>query len=273
MALIYKEIDYDRILKEDIDKLEERINLVNKENRRVSIRRNMLKTGYILKYSLPFILTTGLTFGIFSLFGRKPFVKDSYDATAEIRTEIDNFGIEKEEKEYKRKHNFEGYLSYTSEWKRNDKGTYYREIKKYITTDIEENVIRKIVKDENIESLDDILGTPSVYKVEKKNILTEKDKEKVTYLEAIIYNIDENDFITITETNKSNIVSTTIWIITNLYANALLYDTIKKETNGKFKRSFESHMDTINEEYPNVDTRDLVRKLEYKKEQYKKYSK
>ena len=125
----------------------------------------------------------------------------------------------------------------------------------------------------DFNSLDDILGTPIIDKTETRNDLTITQINAKPYMQAIIYREDKNNYITITESNKNNIITTTIWIIVNLYTNALVYDAIMKETKGKYKKNFEKRLEKINENYPNTNSSEMVKKLELKKEQYKKYSK
>ncbi|MBQ6494635.1 MAG: hypothetical protein IJI49_01385 [Bacilli bacterium] len=264
---------YSEVLKKEINKLQDEINIINKINNQTKIKRNTIKGLYTLRHILPFILTTGLTFGAFSAFEGTPFKKDSYIATLEVKKNIDSKGVTKIEQKYKRNHNFEGSLSYIGEWTKQDNGTYTRKIKKYLTNDIEENIIENIVNNVDFNSLDDILGTPIIDKTETRNDLTINQINAKPYMQAIIYREDKNNYITITESNKSNIITATIWIIVNLYTNALVYDAIMKETKGKYKKNFEKRLEKINENYPNTNSSEIVKKLELKKEQYKKYSK
>ncbi len=251
---------------EDILKKEqEEISRIKKINEENSLKRNTIKTGYYLKYLLPYILTTGISFGLFSIIGKAPFIKDSYDATLETKKEIDSYGIMKKEEQYKKNPTIRATITYLTDWEERQNGIFVRERNTYIASEFKEEVIEKIVKNNDITSLEELLGQPISTETQTQYTTNKNNLPHSPYMTAIIYNEDQNSYITITESNKSNVIYTTIWLITTLYANALVYDDIKKATKGKSKEEFKKEMKKIDERYPKVDTSKMTKKLKLDK--------
>ncbi len=246
--------------------LEELLKDANALNRSNGAKRKLGKSKLIVNHAWPFVLTTGLTFGAFSALGKTPFIKDSYEASLETKIEIDSIGIEKEYQYYKRNHNKEGTISYVGRWQEREDGLYERETKKYLVNDVEKNLIMRIIKNKDIESFDDVFGTAISSKTEVKSNPTDDELSIIPYIEAVLYYEDKNEVITIVESTKSNVIWTTIWLISNLFANALLYDEIDKISKGKFRENYRKLKDKLDEIYPETDTKEYKKVLKLKKE-------
>lgn len=112
---------------------------------------------------------------------------------------IDSFGNDKTISEYVADFDKNpGTISYISKWKLNENNEYERTTKKYNLNNLKPEIVKNIVlkSDEDI-SLDEMFGNPMSVETEIGANLTEEEISKESYVEAIMYSEDENEFITI----------------------------------------------------------------------------
>ena len=233
-------------------------------NLKVNMLRGLkisLRAGQLVA---PYVLTAGITFGAFAALGGAPFIKDDQKKKLEMKKELDSFGNIRYEQQYDSFDSSKGTISYIGEWKKQDNEFYSREIKTYATENVEEDIVTKIINDIDITSLEDVFGNPISSKIETQNNLTDEEIQTQPYLEAIIYSKFDDDFIIVKEKTGDNIALTLVWFLVTILAE-LIPLFIRSEVSSF---DFEYCVDRIKEKYPLVDTNELARKLEIKRDNY-----
>ena len=76
-------------MKIDILGTEKKIKNNKYENLKIKNVKNLKITGKILKFTLPYILTTGIAFETFALFGVTPFIIDKREKRLQIMKELE----------------------------------------------------------------------------------------------------------------------------------------------------------------------------------------
>lgn len=250
-------------LKREIEDIEYDIKHSKMANLRISTIRNLKISLVVARLIAPYVLTAGITFGAFSIFN-VPFVRDDIKKLLETKKTMDSRGNIRTEQQYDEYENTKGTISYIGKWEEGQDGFYCRSIKTYVLKDYSEDMIIKLLEDEDIAALDDIFGTPITSKTELSNNLTEADMMIEPYLEAIVYSKDENDYIIIKEPIDDNLGYGLLWFIVTLFAE-MIPITIRSER-GTF--DFEWEVDKIKDAYPRVNREELKRKLEIRKNNY-----
>ena len=120
---------------------------------------------------------------------------------------MDSFDNIKYERQHNSFDNAVATISYVGKWCK--KGNLYsREIKTYNAEKIDEYVITKMVKDIDINSLNDVFGQPISLKTESKKYLADEEILTPPYLEAVIYFELDDDYIIVKEPMENNMFTT-----------------------------------------------------------------
>lgn len=239
-----------------------------KHPRLVNLKINTKKlTKFFLCFNqliVPYVLTVGITFGVFSLLGDIPIIVDEKKKYLEIKKEWDNLGNSKTEEQYE-DYKDVGIITYYEKWHELNNNYYERRILKYNIGNIEEAIVDKIIKENDIPSLEEIFGNPISIAVENKTNLTEEELEKNSYLKGIVYTKNTNDFIVVNESDVDNFTHTLLWLFITGLINTLTFYGRKYFSSFSYLEA----MKKIEDNYQNLNVEELKRKLEIKVDNYK----
>lgn len=250
-------------MKKEIKKLEMEIKhskISNSNIKALKALKISLRFGQLIA---PYAVTAGIVIGGFSILGATPFYIDDHKKKLEMKKEFDSSGNIRYEQQYDAYENSKSTISYYGKWMSQTDGFYSRDVEIYSIGDITEEKIMKLVNQNNISSLQEVLGKPISKKIETKNNLTEKELTEGSYLQAIMYNEFEDDFIMVKESSGDNIGLTVVCLFITLLAEIIPLAW----------RSF-SHFDfgdcvkEIKRKHPAIDIEKLVKKLEIKRSNY-----
>ena len=215
--MIFKRKKQNKILssmKRDIKILQFKMNHKNIEKIKNEISRKGKITFCKGRLYAPYVIAFSLSVGVFKTFGATPFIIDRSKNYQKVMKEIDacnNIKIIKQFDDFK---TTENVITLYEKWVKNNDG-YTRAIKVYKLDNLSDDGIVKLLN-EDINSIEEILGSPISEKVEIRNNICENELDKNSYLSARIYSEDKDEFIFINETIKKNILDTFFWLITFL---------------------------------------------------------
>ena len=253
-------------LEKEIKKLEYDVNHAKLKNIEIRALRNLkiaLRTGQLIA---PYAATWGIIFGIFSALGNVPFVRD--DVKQNLQTKkFDSLGNVRYEEQYAKFKDTKWTLFYTDKWQDVGEGLYAREVKKYeINSKMTEDAITKVVNDNDVSSLDELLGKPRSSYVEKKNNLTISELEEDACMRAIIYSTDINDYIVVKESANNDTGISLVYIFCDFMSSLAVYGIISKVSSFYYKDCISD----IKRNSKKVDIDMLKKKLEIKKSNYER---
>ena len=198
-------------LQQDINKLQNKINHTKLYNIRNLLVSYLIKSGIVIDYTRPFIISSVMIFEFESLSGNTPFHIDDFVSKKTIELIDTSAGIH-EENEYDLGYNkayFDCSIEYSTGWSINDMGTYertsttYKINKKIDVSDIDKILsmtkddIEKILDIENIETIqkDKLLIHDELYNVDQIIIRNYVESDRIAYIrkesnfENILYSI------------------------------------------------------------------------------------
>ena len=105
--------------------------------------------------------------------------------------------------------------------------------------------------------MENLLGNPESTKVETKNSLTEEELNSEPYVQALVYDMNKNDFYVRKETVKRNVFETIVYLVFLLVIESLVMDFREKTTNFDYL----ARDNWIDKEYPKMDTKELSKEL------------
>ena len=212
----------------------------------------------------PFVVTAGITIGGFAALGGTPFYRDRHKQNLEMMKKFDSFGNIIYEQQYDDYAVTKNTISYYGKWTNSKDGFYSRNVEIYSIGNITEETIMKLVNENNISSLQEVLGEPISNKTETKNNLTEEELACDSYLQAFIYSEFEDDYIMVKESIDDNIAITFLWIVMTILCE--LIPIVWRISGSTF--NFGDCVKKIKSKYPHVDTEELARRLEIKRSNY-----
>lgn len=248
--------------KKEIEQIEYKIKNVDKTNKKIHIIRNVKKTWGTIKYAGPLVSVNCLLIYLFAVINRLPFYKDTREIELNVLKEIDSFGNIRYEEQYKEFTNPNNIISLYSKWYIDEDGTYYRKVETYNVRKMSEEEIMNILNSD-ISSIYDILLNPINTSIERSNNVSESELENGEFLCARIYSKEKNDYIIIEENNAENIAFTLLCILLMILSS---YSCVimKNLSNKNLKSIYEK----IDQEYKFVNSDELNRKLEIKRNNY-----
>lgn len=253
-------------MKKEIDSLELEIKHFPLTNLKQSSIRNLKISARALQFAAPYIVTAGLTAGLFSFFDATPFYNgDETRSYAQVKTEMNSEGDVSYQKQYEFFDNSEGQLRYYTKWKKEDNGYYSRIVQTYSLDKKSFEDVKKLFDQKN-KTLEDILGEPTSNVIETKNNLSEKEIKKEAILKAVIYNEDKDDYIIKKETVVENVFATLLYLLITVFAELLPIYIREEYSSFNFFTCFSR----LKEEYAKKDIQQLKKKLEIKKENYER---
>lgn len=234
-------------MKKDVKKLEFKIKHPKIAGLKNNIIRNFFISFQIGKIIIPYILTTGISFGAFASFDRTPFIKDDQKKKIEVEKKFENI----ENVKYVLKEDpIDGFLAIISYFENGEK------VKTYTMEHFKEEMLT--FKNGTISFSNESFLPPTFSIHEMGDSL---QLEPNSYFQIVLY---YNDFIIVKESTSSNISFTILFIVITLLANYIF-----KEVKGNASLfDFEYNVQKIKREYPEVDIEELTKKLEIKKSNY-----
>ena len=255
-------------LESEINKLEDEIKSQQIKNMKIKlIRRTKIGTSIISSLA-PYTITLLLvTAGTKQITGGYPFIRDSIrKIPAKITKEIDSLGNIEEKKQYTENYIGPDEIYLYKNWKyNNEEDIYTRDIEIYEVYDLKEEITNDLINLENI-NITDILGTPEYLENEKKEKLTSEEINANEYIKIITHTENKDDYISKKESMITNIIVSISYLygLTIFEFMTLLYKVIKN------KSSLKEKIERIKINYPYIDKDTKKRKLEIKKENYKR---
>ena len=250
-------------LRKDIEKLKKQIKYRKAYDLKNSIIRKTLINNCRLRYMVPYILTASVVAGGFKFLGfGYPFYKDTNEEYLCTKKEIDNFGNVRYDEQYGEFDNMTNIINYYTKWQE-DNGIYSRTVLSYNLGKLSLEQINEIIDKEMI-GVEDILGFPISGFIETKDNLTQEEIKSDEYIEAIIYNVDKNDYILVKESVDDNVSMSVLYFFVTLFSMYIPGYYREKISNFNY---FDKVSD-IEEEYKNIDIESLIKRLEIKEKNY-----
>lgn len=250
-------------MEKEIKKLEFELNHSDIANTKIHLLRALKTSLRFGQLIAPYVATAGIAYGCFTALGMTPFFINDSKKKLETQKSVDSFGNIKYEQQYDEYKDTRGKIFNFGKWEKQPDGFYSRQIKTYLTGKIDEELIMKIINNNDIESLDDVFGNPISLKTEKRNNLTDEKLKNTQYLEAVIYSKSDNDFIVVKEAVSENILSTMSWALSSIMLNLLIF---MYRLDHPF--NFKNRIDEIKEKYPLMDITLVKQVLEIKRSNY-----
>jgi len=255
---------YMKDLEKSIKELEYKINNVDKENLKINTLKRFKIWLKFCQLIAPYVAVLGLSFGAFSFFHLTPFYTDDKKKKLETKNTIDSLGNIKYEEQYYEYEDNTNIISYYGKWEHDIDNQYSREIKVYKLGKISETKILEIIEGNKIKKVETFLGEPTINRVETRNNLSKEELELNPYLEAVIYNVDKNDFIIVKEEISDNFGFTFMWLLINVFL--IFFISQVREDMSRF--NYKESIVKIEKETIPIDVNSLKKILELKKDNY-----
>lgn len=249
-------------LKDDIDDLKVQIDnekgTYRQEIRLLKIKKMLM----LLKLSIPYSVSLGVTGLICGVNGHIPFVQDKTKIYAYQKHTIDsndNERIESQYCEYRDEHNT---VTYVGKWQKDNRGKYYR-IKKVFTVDNFDDMLLNLVKeDASLQDIEKFTKDEGLERREETSNLTMDEYNAKPYITATIYDRSKDEYRVVKESATVNGFLTVLWLAFNSY---LLFFV-----NGS-RQTYRKYSDEIYENNSEIRKFQLLKsKLMIKKDTYER---
>lgn len=236
---------------------------IKKRNKKNKIIKSFLLPVKIVQFTIPFVLLGGLTYKGFSSLDGTPFIRDDVKKQYVMEVNIDSEGNKNETPYFEKDNNKMETIIYSSKWEKND-DKYVRTHKVYAADKIKDEIIEKIVRNNEIPSLEELFDDPISVNTEIKTKLTEEDKNIKDSLSAVYYKSSDDYYIKVKEEIVMNIFSTFIWLIFTLFGEEGLLVFLSEIGYFDIWDGIDNNLRDINED-------DLRRKYKFLLEDLKEY--
>lgn len=260
-------------MKIDILGTEKKIKNNKYENLKIKNVKNLKITGKILKFTLPYILTTGMAFETFALFGVTPFIIDKREKRLQIMKELDNYGNIRYEEQYDSFEENKSRVIYYSKWEQTENGFFTRNIEYYYLPKVKRENTEEFLN-KKVPPLKVLLGMPYLVKTETKNNVSEEELKKGEIVKALIYFESENNPLVTEESVTENTSWSLLWFLLIVVLNS---GTAKVMTCLKYYNDFFNDFDldglhdaivNIKHDHEPIDVNCLKKQLKIRKENY-----
>lgn len=190
------------------DEIQDKIDNYQKYNEINYIRRKIVKTGLVINYALPFILSAIILFSISKKTNNTPFIIDNVEEKEKIELIDSSNGYHEENICYGENNNSK--IEYSEKWKKNEYGLYERKVTSYIMYDIDIND-RKTIFSMSKEELENNLIKLSE-EIFTKPYLEEKDKSFMEDCVIITRIVETENIKKEKESKGKNIIFTLLYI-------------------------------------------------------------
>lgn len=233
-------------------------------------KKRRLMSLKIAKVIMPYIITTFVTFGAFSLLKMTPFHTDNIKKYLYYTKEIDSLGNIKVESLYSDYEKLENKLLWFSRWEKQDDNTYKRTIKEYDIGKLTSYDIEELVNEYPNGDYEKIFDKISKTKVEISSNVSIEELKNGEYIKGIISGKDKKDYIIGKEEIEREHLTNILYIsllFCFLGLCDLFYDT--KREHRSIKQEIDKIVrDSTNDEELNAKVSDLQRKLKLKEDLY-----
>lgn len=197
-------------LKNDLQKLETKIQNQKRYNIYAHCMQALIKSGIILEQSFPFIIATAITYNLGQYCNSTPFIIDKVEINKIIETTNTSTGIYHKTISWNEKNKNNPSFIHTTGWTKNQYGLYERTITTYkIDHSITEENIETILElsKEEVENNFEVLNIKTI----QKNILDPEDELYTEEMLTITHTTEDiNDKKLINEPGSRNMLHTGI---------------------------------------------------------------
>lgn len=252
-------------MKKEIDTLQNNHDHSVLVNSKIVLIRSLKIISYLLKRFYPYLITAGVSFMIMKSVNKAPFINDDIKRNLEIKKQFDSMGNVRYETQYQ-PYDSDNIIKVYSKWTLGEDGFYTREVKSYYAFKFNIDQIEEIVEN-NKTTVGMVLGEPYVIQTEKKNNITYDELMSDAYVEAIIYSVDENEYIIVREKGIEDAKAIMLWLFINIFIDIAIRELINKKRN---LETLDELICKLKIKYPFVDYGELEKIIEIKKENYKR---
>ncbi len=261
-----KRLEKQRLLQQmekEIESLEKEIKQQKLRNLKINSVKNLKITARVLQLIAPYVVSASIVTWFFFSNGIIPFHRDKREIYSRVMTEFDNLGNIRYEQQYADFDDQNNVFKFYSQWQLQADGFYTRTIKTYNIEEKTYEELRELFNKENL-TLEDFLGKPILTIKETKNNLTDDELNKEPFMQAIIYNVDENDFI-IQEESFAEDMYSTIGYFFLLGGVEFVLRFLRSEFSSF---NFRKYVERVKDNYQLADTQELTHKLEIRRDNY-----
>lgn len=254
-------MNYEKYLKnleKEIKKLEKDIENINNKNKKMEILKKIKTTFLYIRQISPYIISPTILYLLSTLINKTPFHLDDTKQYLIEKKEFDSYNNIRYEQQYDEFEDETPTLKSYSKWVKTNDNEYKRTIKIYNVNKIKQEFIKKIIEENNINELNDLLLKPTQVQTEIRNNISENELNKDPYLQSITFTENKKEYIFVKQPMQKEFADIMLFIILSLIGEipATIYRMYFSNFNYK---------DSIKELY-NVE--ELTKKLEIKNNNY-----
>lgn len=250
-------------MKSEFEKLEYQRKHVGVVKFKIHLLRLWKILLFISKRISPYIASYVISFIILLYFNRTPFIQDKLKKKLEIQKEFDSLGKVRYEMQYDQFNDSNNEIKVFSEWNKLDDEFYEREIKVYSADKMILGDLEKLIYN-NVLNLDEVLGSPTIVKKERRNNLSQEEINSPSFVQAVVYSLSKNDTIQVLESTNENLGYSLLWLFTNVFINVVLFEAIHNPE----KEGLLSYIQKVNEEYSIMDSDEFDKLINIKRDNY-----
>ena len=247
-------------LQNEVNKLEDELENIDKTNRKRVVIKNVKIFGKKIQKVAPyFVLALALSIPYFNFVG-VPFVNQPVKASAYIQeTQCSNGEIDTI-KQYIEFSNMTHYVEIYSPWEQTDTG-YTRSRKTYVLDVDTVNRILDVTNGTLIGNVESILGLPNDITTQTSNHVTEEELAEPGFVKLVTYSKDNNDTIVRMRTSNEIMGISCVYILGLLVIEMVVYFTSDKR-NERCNRKINEYKET----YKTIDSEEIRKELLLKKD-------
>lgn len=263
-GLLVEESEIYKKLNKDIKELEEELKDAKSKKIKVKTTRNLKITARLIQLLAPYVTTSLVLAGGFKYANNTPIVKDNERLYLTAYEEVDsdmNFDLDTK---YEKSKEQSDKLVIITKWHK-EKDCYERKISVYDLNNISHDIIFDNIENSPEEILNH-LKEPITSKIEITKKLTSSQLKEKDYYKAMIRYEFKDEFMIVEENDIQNLLST----IAYLLATTLVCEGVYYARKSLTKYSFTKEMEKIKSEYRSDDIDRKIKRLEIKKDTYKR---
>lgn len=263
-GLLVEESEIYKKLNKDIKELEEELKDAKSKKIKVKTTRNLKITARLIQLLAPYVTTSLVLAGGFKYANNTPIVKDNERLYLTAYEEVDsdmNFDLDTK---YEKSKEQSDKLVIITKWHK-EKDCYERKISVYDLNNISPDIIFDNIENSPEEILNH-LKEPITSKIEITKKLTSSQLKEKDYYKAMIRYEFKDEFMIVEENDIQNLLSTVAYLL----ATTLVCEGVYYARKSLTKYSFTKEMEKIKSEYRSDDIDRKIKRLEIKKDTYKR---
>lgn len=254
-------MNYEKYLKnleKEIKKLEKEIENIETKNKKIEILKRIKMFYLYMRKISPYIISPTIIYVLGSLIKATPFHLDDTKIYMREKKEFDSYNNIRYEQQYEKFEEETPILKYYSKWEKINDNEYKKTIKIYNIDKIREEFIKKIVEENNIDELNNLLLKPTRTQIEIRNNVSEQELNKDSYLQSITFTENKKEYIFVKQPMQKELADIMLFIILSLIGE------IPTSIYRMYFSNF-NYKDSIKELY---NVKELRKKLEIKNNNY-----